>query len=85
MFLPTCPVSSWEGLIAEALHWANVDDDKSVSYRIFADPPGRRLVPEESLATVGAWDGSYLTLEPVREAVLRTTSSPLPDTISTGI
>jgi len=62
-------------LIAKALHWANVDDDKSVSYRIFADPPGRRLVPEESLATIGAWDGSYLTLEPVRETVLRTTSS----------
>lgn len=46
-------------LIVEGLHW-----DARVAYQIWAEPPGRRLNPQETLAQAGIWDGAQLTLHP---------------------
>lgn len=34
----------------------------AVTYRIMAQPPGRYLSPEESLAEAGVWDGAVLNI-----------------------
>src|SRR4028119_1467418 len=52
-------------LIATALRWDTGQAGGSSRYTIEAQPLGRILQPHESLADIGAWDGSWLVLYPV--------------------
>jgi hypothetical protein len=52
-------------LVAQALHWESDTAGQPVEYEIMAEPPGRVLAPHESLAEVGAWDGSWLVFRRV--------------------
>jgi len=52
-------------MIAQALHWESDAAGQPIEYEIMADPPGRVLAPEESLADAGAWDGSWLVFQRV--------------------
>lgn len=57
-------------LIAEALQWRKDPAGRPVRYEIRAEPPGRALRPGESLADAGAWDGSWLVLQPVDDGAI---------------
>ncbi len=59
------PSSQLSSLIAEALNWQTDADGKAVSYQIVADPPGRVLAPNETLADAEAWDGTRLVFQRV--------------------
>ena len=52
-------------LIAKALQWENDSDGQSVGYEIRAEPLGRRLHSDESLADAGVWDGAWLIFQPI--------------------
>ena len=47
-------------MIAQALRWDSDLAGQPVEYEIMAEPPGRTLQPDESLADAGAWDGAWL-------------------------
>lgn len=47
-------------LLIKALKW-----QEDVDYEVFADPPGRKLKPNESLVDAGAWDGATLVVHPL--------------------
>ena len=51
-------------LIASALGWASDRAGQPLTYQIEAHPLGRFLQAEESLASAGVWDGSWLVLHP---------------------
>ncbi len=51
-------------MIADALGWDQGTTGWSISYEILAEPPGRALAPDESLADAGAWDGARLVFRP---------------------
>jgi hypothetical protein len=52
-------------MIAQALHWESDAAGQPIEYEIMAEPPGRTLGPQESLADAGAWDGTWLVFQPV--------------------
>ncbi len=56
-------------MIAQALRWESDLAGQPVEYEIVAEPPGRPLRPQESLAEAGAWDGAWLTLRPLGAAL----------------
>lgn len=51
-------------MVATALGWNTDAAGHRVSYHIEAHPPGRQLLPSETLAQAGAWDGSWLVFHP---------------------
>ncbi|MBN1920444.1 MAG: EsaB/YukD family protein [Anaerolineae bacterium] len=51
-------------MVATALGWNTDATGRPVSYHIEAHPPGRLLLPSETLAQAGAWDGSWLVFHP---------------------
>ena len=51
-------------LIAGALHWDKDSAGGVVRYRIEAEPPGRALLPGETLNHAGVRDGAWLTFVP---------------------
>jgi hypothetical protein len=53
---PDIPATRLARGIADALGW------EPLPYVVFAEPPGRALADDETLANVGAWDGALLTL-----------------------
>jgi hypothetical protein len=54
-------------MIAEALRWESDPSGQPIEYEIMAEPPGRVLAPQESLAEAGAWDGAWLVFQPISE------------------
>ena len=52
-------------MIAQALRWESDPAGQPVEYEIEAEPPGRALAPQESLAEAGAWDGAWLVFRPL--------------------
>lgn len=58
------PIGQLAALLAEKLEWNRDANDQPVSYMVEADPPGRYLRQDETLAQAGAWDGSWLVFHP---------------------
>ncbi len=54
------PVRQLALIISRALGWALDPQGRPVHFDVGAQPPGRILNDEETLAQVGAWDGSWL-------------------------
>jgi len=52
------PITDLGRAIAETLGWP------AQPYVVFADPPGRMLAADETLAKAGVCDGAWLTLRP---------------------
>ena len=52
-------------MISRALSWDLTTNGEYAVYQIEVLPLGRRLAPDESLASAGAWDGSWLILHAV--------------------
>jgi len=52
-------------MIAQALRWESDPAGQPVEYEIRAEPPGRVLASQESLAEAGAWDGAWLVFRPL--------------------
>lgn len=50
-------------LIREALQLNVGSAGQTAEYQLRADPPGRVLLPSETLAQAGAWDGAYLVFQ----------------------
>ena len=65
-------------LIAEALRWQKNSAGGTLSYRIEAQPLGRTIQPDETLAGAGVWDGSWLVLHPVESAAAVPVNVPRP-------
>lgn len=63
-------------MIARALRWERNSAGQPLEYEIMAEPPGRVLAPQESLAEAGAWDGSWLVLQPTRRATSPSPAQP---------
>lgn len=57
------PAIQLERLIAHALQWDVDANGLSLRHSIFADPPGRVLGIQETLAGAAVWDGSALKFE----------------------
>ncbi|MCX7749941.1 MAG: EsaB/YukD family protein [Clostridia bacterium] len=49
-------------MIAKSLHLEDNTSVRGTFFKIQADPPGRVLGEEETLAEAGVWDGSFITL-----------------------
>jgi hypothetical protein len=65
-------------LIAGALQWQSDAAGQALRYEIKAEPLGRLLQPQESLADAGVWDGSWLVFQPVGGAVWQDASHQPP-------
>ena len=65
-------------MIAQALRWDSDPAGQPIEYEIMAEPPGRILHPQESLAEAGAWDGAWLVFQPSGAALSFSTPPPLP-------
>lgn len=63
-----------ERLIARGLHWDVDDNGLALRHSIFADPPGRVLATQETLADARVWDGSALKFETFASAYFATPS-----------
>ena len=50
-------------MIAQALRWDSDQAGEHIEYEIMAEPPGRTLHPQESLADAGVWDGAWLVFQ----------------------
>lgn len=50
-------------MIAQALRWDSDPAGQPLEYEIMAEPPGRVLRADESLAGAGAWDGAWLVFQ----------------------
>ena len=50
-------------MIAHALRWKEHSEGQQAEYEIKAEPPGRVLAPEETLAEAGVWDGAHLSIQ----------------------
>jgi hypothetical protein len=55
-------------MIAQALRWESDRAGQPIQYEIMAEPPGRVLHAQESLAEAGAWDGAWLVFQRVGDA-----------------
>ena len=53
-------------MIARALRWESDMAGQRIMYVIEAHPLGRILQPDETLASAGVWDGSWLVLHPIQ-------------------
>ena len=65
-------------IIAQALRWERDPAGQRIEYEIEAQPPGRTLLPPESLAEAGAWDGAWLIFHPRGESAPPPRLSPSP-------
>ena len=75
----TIDIATLVDMIATALRWDMDHSGQSIRYQIEAKPPGRMLQPGESLASVEAWDGSWLILHPVGSRTLGASRDKLPN------
>jgi len=50
-------------MIAQALRWDSDQAGEPIEYEIMAEPPGRTLLPHETLADAGVWDGAWLVFQ----------------------
>jgi hypothetical protein len=69
-------------MIAQALRWESDPAGQPIQYKIVAEPPGRVLDSQESLAEAGAWDGAWLVFQQVGNAP---PASPKPTPESTPV
>ena len=51
-------------MVTQALRWPFSPDEPLGGYDVEARPPGRQLLPNETLAQAGAWDGAWLIFHP---------------------
>ncbi|HNR97051.1 MAG TPA: EsaB/YukD family protein [Anaerolineae bacterium] len=51
-------------LITEALRLKVDAGGQTIDFSLDAHPPGRTLLPDETLASAGVWDGAWLVLRP---------------------
>ena len=58
------PIRQLVTLIARALGWDMDTQGNPIHYKVGAQPPGRILRENETLAQAQAWDGSYLIFYP---------------------
>lgn len=49
-------------MIVQAMGWETAPSGQPVSYRAIVKPAERALLPHESLADAGVWDGAWLVL-----------------------
>jgi hypothetical protein len=68
------PAEELGRLIALAMEWSQDPNGRELQHSIFADPPGRVLNVQETLADVEAWDGSSLTLRAILAAYFESSS-----------
>ena len=54
------PILQLASSIARSLGWSMDAQGRPVFYEVGAQPPGRILKDDETLAQVGAWDGAWL-------------------------
>jgi hypothetical protein len=54
------PVRQMASIISRALGWEMDAQGRQVQFQVGAQPPGRILQDEETLADVQAWDGAWL-------------------------
>jgi len=54
------PIRQLASIISRSLGWAFDAQGRPIHFDIGAQPPGRILKDDETLAQVGAWDGSWL-------------------------
>ena len=57
------PSGELASLIVKSLGWHS-NDQLTADYRLVAEPPGKLLAVDESLADAGAWDGAWVTVFP---------------------
>jgi len=69
-------------MIARAMRWESDPAGQPIRYEIMAEPPGRILNPQESLAEAGAWDGAWLVFQPCGERTSAPPPSPPPGPIA---
>lgn len=62
------PAEELSQLIARAMEWTQDSNERTLRHSIFADPPGRILNIQETLADAEVWDGSSLTLQAILAA-----------------
>lgn len=72
--VPSCELVN---LLAHALAMTN-GSEQQTACELFADPPGRILRSDESLAAAGAWDGAHLVLEQLRRGRRQANESGTP-------
>lgn len=60
---PDINASTLAAIIAAGFGWDVGLNGEKIDYQIEATPPGRILEPDQTLAQVGAWDGSWLVLK----------------------
>jgi hypothetical protein len=65
---PDVPVAQLAAYIAEGLRWNTGGQGQSIIYEVEAVPPGRKLMPQETLASAQVWDGARLTFHPVAQS-----------------
>lgn len=65
-------------MIAQALRWESDPAGQPIQYEIMAEPPGRVLHAQESLAEAGAWDGAWLVFQPPKPTPGPTPVTPTP-------
>ena len=58
------PIAELADILARKLEWDRDADNREVVYDVVAEPPGRLLRKDETLAQAGAWDGSWLVFHP---------------------
>jgi hypothetical protein len=58
------PIGQLAAILAAKLEWDIDPASEPVTYLVEADPPGRYLRQDETLAEAGAWDGSWLVFHP---------------------
>jgi hypothetical protein len=58
------PAERLAASLAQSLGWDRDATGKPITYDLEAHPPGRKLRPNETLAEVNAWDGSWLIMHP---------------------
>ena len=69
-------------MIAQALRWDSDQAGEHIEYEIMAEPPGRTLLPHETLADAGVWDGAWLVFQRPGSSPPPPPSPPLPPPIS---
>lgn len=63
------PAGALAVALARGLGWSHDQAGQPLAYSIRIFPPGRFLQPHETLATADAWDGTWLVLCPLEQAV----------------
>jgi len=61
------PIRQMASIISRSMGWEMDEQGRQVQFQIGAQPPGRILRDDETLADVEAWDGSWLIFYEVKQ------------------